>query len=517
MEKTYIVIAFIFDSGRLGDSFYGRVVFEHMLKDKEIASNTKKTVISTGDLSIYRTYIDIEPYLIKDEICTVETEKLDKTHPFADYPYCWIVEDIDISVAQTIDKRLKDTLPGYIGITKIDPSSENEYKQFWKKLPRTFAISGNKIIVFQNPVLTSPFIFEELSKKLGYEVEYAPDAEYMPIENSSVKQTSFVTCEADRHIKTNTRSRSGAERDAMVMNFDLNKELHISGDFIWKSIVDIDHVIFNSDPTDIRCIEHSFFTLYHAAQGIERLQKILIELIAKKHHITQSEVEEANRVLFTHDHHTLNSWIESKENIKFNSCSKRLFCILQDFYNNYRYKRYADLADEEQINEFALLKEIDEGFKEDYDLIMKKHFGKIMGTISFEYYKLIDDVCHEIQVFTYEIYAYSNAAIVFYNRNAPNLYVELLNKQNEKKELIYWLLKNGEQYPRLKYLTTKALEFDPGMMDEYISDMIYCHDNGESLHGEVDALYDEMCSADKENWKKHREEVNVIANSNVIE
>ena len=42
MEKTYIVIAFIFDSGRLGDSFYGRVVFEHMLKDKEIASNTKK-------------------------------------------------------------------------------------------------------------------------------------------------------------------------------------------------------------------------------------------------------------------------------------------------------------------------------------------------------------------------------------------------------------------------------------------------------------------------------------------
>lgn len=239
MEKTNMIIAFIFDSGRLGDSFYGRVVFEHMLMAKEIASNTMKTVISTGDLSIYRTYIDIEPYLIKDENCTVEIDKLDKTHPFTDYPYCWIVEDIDISVAQSIDRRLKDTLPGYIGITKIDPLSENEYKQFWKKLPRTFAILGNKILVFHNPEITSPFIFEKLSKKLGYDVEYAPEAEYMPIENSSVKQSSFVTCEADRYIKTNKRSRSGAERDSMVMIFDLNKELHISGDFIWKSIVDI--------------------------------------------------------------------------------------------------------------------------------------------------------------------------------------------------------------------------------------------------------------------------------------
>ena len=344
MEKTNIVIAFIFDSGRLEDSFYGRVVFEHMLKDQEIVGNTKKTVISSGDLSIYRTYIDITPYIINDEICTIEMDKLDKTRPFKDYPFCWVAEDIDISIAQSIDKRLKDTLPGYIGITKIDTLSENEYKQFWKKLPRTFAISGNKILVFQNPELT-PFLYEELSKELGYDVEYFPNAEYMPIEESNVKQSSYVTCEADRYIKTNMRSRSGAERDAMVMNFDLNKELHISGDFIWKSIVDISRVNFTIVPPDISCIEHSFFTLYHAAQGIERLQKILVELIARKHHITQSEVEKANELLFTHDHHTLNSWIEQKENIKFSRCCKRMFCILQEFYNNYRYKRYADLVD----------------------------------------------------------------------------------------------------------------------------------------------------------------------------
>ena len=519
MENTNMIIAFIFDSGRLGDSFYGHVVYEHMLKDKEITSNTRKVIISSGDLSIYRRYIDIEPYVIKNEICTVEFDKLDKAQPFADYPYCWIIEDIDINVARDIDKRLKDTLPGYIGITMIDSSSENEFKQFWKRLPRTFAITGNKITVFQDPELTDSFIFEELSKTLGYDVEYAREAEYLPIEELNVKQSSFVTCEADRNIKTNKHSRSGAERDAMVMNFDLNKELHISGDFIWKSIIDINHVSFSSDPSDIRCIEHSFFTLYHAAQGIERLQKILIELIAKKHHISQSEIEEANKLLLSHDHHPLNNWIEKKENITFSSSSKRLFNILQDFYNKYRYRRYADSSDDELNNEYVLLKKIDEKFKpDDYDLLMKKHFGKVIGTIAFEYYKLIDDICHEIQLFTYEIYAYSNAAIVFYNVEAPNLFVEFLNRQTEKKEIVYWLLKNGNQYSRLKYLTTKALEFDPGMIDSYISDMIYQPDNCEDLHGEIDSLYEDMCSEDKKNWKKHIEEIKaIIANPNFIE
>lgn len=33
----------------------------------------------------------------------------------------------------------------------------------------------------------------------------------------------------------------------------------------------------------------------------------------------------------------------------------------------------------------------------------------------------------------------------------------------------------------------------------------------------LNALYDEMCSEDKENWKKHLEEVNVIANPQFIE
>jgi hypothetical protein len=44
--------------------------------------------------------------------------------------------------------------------------------------------------------------------------------------------------------------------------------------------------------------------------------------------------------------------------------------------------------------------------------------------------------------------------------------------------------------------------------------MIYHQDNCEDLHGEVDACYDEMCSKNKKNWEKHREEVEaIIANS----
>lgn len=42
----------------------------------------------------------------------------------------------------------------------------------------------NKIIVFQNTELTSPFIIEELAIELGYDVEYVSDAESLQVMNT---------------------------------------------------------------------------------------------------------------------------------------------------------------------------------------------------------------------------------------------------------------------------------------------------------------------------------------------
>ena len=506
MEKTNMVIAFIFDSGKLGDSFYGRVVFEHMLKDKEIASNTIKTVISTGDLSIYSTYIDIEPYLINDEICTVEIDKLDKTHPFTDYPYCWIVEDIDICVAQNIDKRLKDTLPGYIGITKIDPLSEDEYKQFWKKLPRTFAISGNKILVFQNPELTSPFIFEELSKKLGYDVEYVPEAEYLPIEDSSVKQSSFVTCEADRYIKGGKHSRSSIEGGAMCAsidkrwsfkNFNMVAELDISGEFIYNGIHNIYSIShFSNDGS-------TFCALYNISVGIERLQKIVYVLWGMDSYDNDEEFE---RSLITHSHTGLRDRIieilnESGKKISFCERENDLFSILQHFYNHTRYSRFNVEGDWNE--ELSLLRE----FAIKYDLIdksrdwypesylvatpeMKEIIGRTIGSISHKFFNLIKEGSSRNSTFTYELRSGSKAEKIFLGKHDKNSLMQVqIDESIALKELLIYFRNSNTKNAFLHFVDEiEPLDFDPAMAVEYLEE-IFKGEIPQTLIDDVECMY----------------------------
>ena len=515
----YKMISFIFDSGRLGSSFYGEIVCKHILSGKEITRNSKKVVVSVGDILIYKRYIDIEPYVLNNSFCTLDLNALNKTQPFTDYPFCWIVEDIDNSIALEIDKRLKTELQGYIGITEIDPQNCNEFKQFWKEIPRRFAICKNVVTVFQDPDIYDRFTYETLVENLGYQVKYAKETEYCAIENSEIMQSSFIKSDVDLNIIKTQHEKSGADRDLMNLNFSLNRELQISGALIWKSIIDIGKLTFSKDDYDPPLFEDSFFALYHASQGIERLQKIIIELICKKHHIKQEEKQKVNKLLLSHNHHELNSWIEEKESVKFDKNCRNFFGILHEFYNKIRYLRYADdLENKGLIPEYQLLKKLGNGCKDDnIDHQIKNIFGNAIGKIAFLYYKTVDDLCTSLNIFAYELYDFSTATIVYYSQEPKNLYHEYLNRQLEKKELLYWLIKNGKDYPHLKFFGTEALEFDPQMIDEYMSDLINNPESCESIHGEIDALYDDMCLNNKEKWKQHKEEVDaLIANPNIL-
>lgn len=62
------------------------------------------------------------------------------------------------------------------------------------------------------------------------------------------------------------------------MNFSLVKEVEIAGVQIWKAIEDINRVYIPKKENAI-VVDYLFTSWYQAAQGIERLFKILIELM----------------------------------------------------------------------------------------------------------------------------------------------------------------------------------------------------------------------------------------------
>lgn len=497
-----MMVAFIFDSGRMGTIMYGQEVFKFMLQGKELTRNSNKMVISHGDLNPKTKYrfVDIEPYIIKDDLCTVDFAQTISEKPFKDYPYCWIIEDIDKTIAIDLEKRLKKTCEGYIGISRIDINSNDENKQFWKRLIRNFTIYNNKITVFQDPDIEDVFCYEETAKKLGYFIEYNREDEYIPVEESKDKKSTYI--KSDNDLKIKRQENGSIDRNLLSINFSLRKELQISGCLIWQSINDIDKIDFIKDKGRDYLIEYPFLTLYHASQGIERIQKSIIELICKKNHIKEEDKEKVIELLYNHSHVKLNNWIEAQTNKKFDSNAKKMIDVLMSFYNEVRYSRYSDKVDLEDFpTEYKLLLKLKNKTTKDIDKEVKENFGKYLGRLSKEYFLIYDELCTNLNIFAYELDSYSVANIVFNHSTEENLYTKLKQIQQAKKELLYWAIKNSRLYLKNKCVNVKALDFDKSLVEAYLNELICDPENCQELHSYVGELYDELCAENKSEWK----------------
>lgn len=142
--KSGEIIAFVFDSGKIEDCFYGNVVFTCMFSGKEVVKNPRKIVVSHGDIADFRIFDDITPYLIRNELCTIKRSR----ESFKDNLFVMLLEDIDADIARSIDTRLQEELAAYVGMTPIDPESTDERKQSWKSLIRCFSIEHNSVTAF---------------------------------------------------------------------------------------------------------------------------------------------------------------------------------------------------------------------------------------------------------------------------------------------------------------------------------------------------------------------------------
>ena len=498
MTNIQSTFAFIFDSGKLGSFFYGEVVFEQMIKGGELSKNPDVITVSLGDIFTYQRYIDIEPYIFKDEYCTLDFDDLLGANAFKDLPFCWVVENLSSDIACAIDKRLKIDVKGYVGSSRVDKSSFLERKQLWKHTVKRFSLSGSTITSFQHPQFEGEFTHSEIAAKYGYTITYEPQFEdELDVEEGNVSMQ-------DKSKEQN----KDVDRDLLMLNFSIRQELQISGALLWKAINALSKISFNVDgEANEHLVEYPFFTLYFASQGIERIQKAIIELICKKNHIPEKEKDSVYDLLMSHSHDRLNNWIEEKADIKLNTNCRKLIDILTRFYNTVRYARYADKSYRRSTTpEYDLLLELKSSNSSDLNNDIKNNFGNYLGKLANMYFIVYDKLCTDLNIYAYELEYDSAACIVYgYSEKPKNLYREFLKRQNAKKEILYWVMKKASEYPKYSIAKEEALDFDAASVEHYLWELIFNSEDGQDCYDEVDCLYDELCSVDKDKWKNRLE------------
>lgn len=147
-------------------------------------------------------------------------------------------------------------------------------------------------------------------------------------------------------------------------------------------------------------MDYLFTSLYQASQGIERLFKILIELMYYEN--TSYDRQKVDELLLSHNHEGMYQFINGQINLKFGKNENKLVELISRFYNEARYNRFSYSKDD--IMELSLLQEFGSDIKEDnFDKDIKHRYGKAIGGISHKLYKAISDMSSKLNIYVYEL------------------------------------------------------------------------------------------------------------------
>lgn len=506
--KDLNVIALMFDTSKMGNC-YGDEALKEILSCYDLTRNTAKMILSCGDVLDYSILIDITPFIIQDEICTIQRQQ----SQYKGVIFSYIIEDINLSIAKLLDQNLRDKMSSsYLGMTSIDVESTDERKQFWKMMIRRFSIEMNVITVFRSEEEDS-YGVESIAKEYGYVVRtdgfFSDGLDILP----SSRQSSFIKTYEQLDI---IEGKNDSSRGIMEMNYAFVKELSIAGTMIWNSIESINKIKITPRTIDYINVEHIYISIYYAAQGVERLLKIATEMILYKNNYQDKEnVEE---LLFSHNHPALYEYINKYQKLNASSDINKLLKMLFKFYDNVRYSRYSFNNDDKL--ELKLLQDFftADTVNDDYDSNLKHHYGKALGKLSQKLYKLIRELSFDLNIYIYEGASYPVASYVLNSYYGNDIYETLLRIEIAKKELLWYLIKNGNELGVSKIFgEMPPLEFEECYIHEYISDLISNKNGNYQLHNDVDAIYDDMCSEDKENWKKRLEAIELLTEELYLE
>ncbi|MCF0117342.1 MAG: hypothetical protein HUJ61_04750, partial [Bacilli bacterium] len=296
----------------------------------------------------------------------------------------------------------------------------------------------------------------------------------------------------------------------------LNVEVRVAGGLIWDSIERLSkissfpkHLEERAEPNNT---EDCYMCIYNASQGIERLQKSLIELILCKDNCKVEDEERTYNLLMSHNHKLLHEYIKKKYNIE----NKKFGKLIEDlslFYNKIRYNNYDDESEYNRTYFYDILcsyadkpKIIDSISVVELESFKMK-FASALGDYARSLYKTINDISSELNIFTYELDSTQKSALVYFGDDNINLYKKYLRFKMSKKEVLYFLALNGKSIFK-DYLEIEPLNFDEALISNYCKSII--ENNDTDYFDCFDELYSELCEKNKGDFKKREAFINFI-------
>lgn len=204
------------------------------------------------------------------------------------------------------------------------------------------------------------------------------------------------------------------DADFFWKNWRLGTELQIAGTFLYNGLYALDQM-------DTFYYEAEIFEfLYNISVGLERLEKITIILLE---HDSQTNQEEFEKNLITHDHFKLLNRIKTYKKVSVGKSTTKFIQVIKDFYHSSRYNRYNKNSVYKENHESQFIKFLEQELKiqiktemvgaTSNDQRIKNFIGKIIIKLTSQLYEIIRDECHRLNIYTYEVGYESKAFKIF--------------------------------------------------------------------------------------------------------
>jgi hypothetical protein len=251
-------------------------------------------------------------------------------------------------------------------------------------------------------------------------------------------------------------------------NFSLNRELHVSGGFIYDGMRELRTLQTFGNADEV------FQVVYPLAVGFERFLKIAIVLLEYRNGMDPAQFEKS---LISHNHLELLRRVKNVKRINLGPEHNGLLQILGRFYKSYRYDRFSIQSVFTESSETAdLLRYLSKyirNFEGRYDSFgdaphcsdeVRDFVAKVCAKLCSGLYKIIEETAMNIHLFTYELRVDSKAWKVFLSQELGFHKEDLL-----WKEILIYLMNTKHDTRELRFLRgIEPLDFDPGMIPDYL-------------------------------------------------